>query len=342
MGDIDDAIDFIDTAGSNLSDKKRDAMGDFLRRMESTQPVALRFSDDEDTEATRIPGVSSQYALHGPGYMPTTPTVSKLPSGLYTIQAAQQGVFAVPAPPPSGLLLELPEMRSDAVIKIVETFWASEKDYKEGNEFVVGGAAYRAGLMVFGPPGSGKSCTIKLVSKKLVDKGGTVFYCDRHPEIIMGFLTDFHKIEPERKCLVILEDIDSLIHNFGESAYLEMLDSAKTIDNVLFIATTNYPDRLDARVYNRPGRFSHVIKIGLPTAVTRGAYLRAILKNHRDVDFIVKNSDGFTIDHLTALVNAVYREKKELGHEIERLRKLFKVPKVEETGSIGISFKGDV
>jgi SpoVK/Ycf46/Vps4 family AAA+-type ATPase len=115
-----------------------------------------------------------------------------------------------------------------------------------------------------------------------------------------------------------------------------MLDSAKTIDNVLFIATTNYPDRLDARLWNRPGRFSHVVKIGLPGEKTREAYLKAILKNHRDVSEIVRRSEGFTIDHLTSLINAVYREKKELGPEIERLRILFKAPKSGEQTAIGI------
>src|SRR5690606_38395846 len=52
-----------------------------------------------------------------------------------------------------GLLLELPEMRSEEVINIVENFWNSEKDYKEGNQFVIGGATYKAGIMLYGPPG---------------------------------------------------------------------------------------------------------------------------------------------------------------------------------------------
>lgn len=283
-----------------------------------------------------VPGMPTQYALYGGGYKPTTSTVPLLPPGAYDLQADQNGIFAVPALKPSGLLLELPEMRSDHVIKIVDTFWNSEKDYKEGNEFVIGGAAYKAGIMIYGPPGSGKSCTIKIVSNKLVERGGTVFFGSTHPSIIMNFLTDFSRVEPTRKSIVILEDIDSLIQNHGENNYLEMLDSAKTIDNVLFIATTNYPDRLDPRIYNRPGRFSHIVKIGLPTDNTRAAYLKAILKNHRDVDYIVSNTGGFTIDHLTALVNAVYREKKELSSEIQRLRTLFKVPKADETKPMGL------
>lgn len=286
-----------------------------------------------------VPGQPSQYALYGAGYMATTPTVSVLPPGSYDIHSDSNGVYAVPSIKSSGLLLELPEMRSDEVIRLVELFWNSEKDYKDGNEFVVGGALFKAGVMIYGPPGSGKSCTIKIVSNKLVARGGIVFFAGNHPTTVMGFLEDFARVEPDRKSIVILEDIDSLIAQHGEARYLEMLDSAKTISNVLFIATTNYPERLDPRIYNRPGRFSSVVKIGLPGPLTREAYLKAILKDYRDVPEIVKKTEGFTIDHLTALINAVYREKKELAHEIERLRILFKAPIAGEGKGLGIGVK---
>ncbi len=324
-GDIEDAQEF-----AHLTEPQKG----FLKALsqcagDDPQPCAPEAKE-------RQAGMPAQYALYGPGYKPMTRTVPTLPPGCYDIQADNTGVFAVPAIPPSGLLLELPEMRSDHVISLIERFWASESDYKLGNDFVRGGQAFKAGVMIYGPPGSGKSCTIKLVSRKLVQRDGTVFYADSHPAVVSTFLTEFSRIERDRKCIVILEDIDSLISRYGESSYLEMLDSAKTIDNVLFIATTNYPDRLDPRIYNRPGRFSHVVKIGLPCAKARTAFLKAVLKNHRDVELIVSSTDGFSIDHLSALINAVYREKKELGPEIERLRALFRVPKSEDAKPLGL------
>ena len=184
---------------------------------------------------------------------------------------------------------------------------------------------------------SGKSCTIKIVSKKLIERDGTVFFADSSPTQVNAFLTDFARVERNRKCIVILEDFDSLIAKYNEDGYLKMLDSANSIDNVMFIATTNYPERLDPRIYNRPGRFSQVVKIGLPTPAARTAFLKAILKNHRDVEKIVELTEKFSIDHLSSLVNGVYREKKDLEKEIERLRKLFKVPKADETGPMGLN-----
>lgn len=328
MSEYDDLVDISDWV---------EASGNFKaphNKVFGKAPQAILDSDDSEEKA---PEQVTQYALYGHGYTATNNTVQSLPSGCYDISQDNRCVFVTPVPKPSGLLLELPEMRSEEVLNVIDVFWGSEKDYKEGNEFVIGGAAYKAGIMIYGPPGTGKSCTIKLVSNKMVERGGTVFYGSSHPGTVMSFLADFTKIENNRKCIVILEDIDSLIERHGESGYLEMLDSAKTIDNVLFIATTNYPERLDPRIYNRPGRFSHVIKIGFPGKAARTAYLKAILKDHRDVEYIVDNSSGFSIDHLSALVNAVYREKKELALEIRRLRTLFKVPLSENEKSLGIS-----
>jgi len=326
MSDSNDAADFVreadDGDGAVMPVNKSRALTD--RELED-------FIFDENVASRKQAVLSpAQYAVIQDGYLPTAPTVKLLPPGGYEIMNSKMGPFASPTIAPQGLLLNLPEMRSDDVLRIVDTFWASEADYKDGNEFVVGGAAYRAGIMLFGPPGSGKSCTIKLLSKKLIAQGGTVFHSSGPPEPLSNFLTSFFRIEPTRKCIVILEDIDSLLSMYGESGYLDILDSAKSISNVMFIATTNYPDRLDRRIYNRPGRFSHVIKIGLPSANTRRAYLKAILKNHRDVEEIVLGSGNFTIDHLTALVNAVYREKKDLKEEMVRLRVLFQVPKSED------------
>lgn len=324
----DDVVEFVELTELYKSDE-RDPVRQLNDLMKELQVSPSNGNKDS--------GQPVQYSKYRNGYVASTETIKSLPAGCYEVRADSNCTFVVPALNPSGLLLELPEMRSDHVIKLVETFWNSEKDYKEGNEFVHGGAAYKAGIMLYGPPGSGKSCTIKIVSKKLVERGGIVFYANGHPAALSDFLSSFARVENSRKSIVIFEDIDSLIEQYGEAVYLELLDSAKTIDNVLFIATTNYPEKLDPRIYNRPGRFSHVVKVGLPGKAAREAYLKAILKNYKDVPYIVDQSDGFTIDHLTSLISGVYREKKDLHEELDRLRKLFKIPKVKDD-EIGISF----
>ncbi len=100
------------------------------------------FPDDEDKQNES--GQPTQYSFFGGGYSPMTPTTKSLPPGCYNINLADGRVYVVPALPPSGLLLELPEMRSEDLIKTIESFWNSEKDYKEGNEFVHGGVTLAA------------------------------------------------------------------------------------------------------------------------------------------------------------------------------------------------------
>lgn len=343
MSELDDADDFIEEASryEQEAPKMSEAEQAFRRYLNSDEDSA----EESDQSAKENPHGSCQYARYGSGFRPMTSTIPRLPAGSYDIESdSNVGVFVTPTLPPNGLLLNLPEMRSDTILKLVQRFWDSEKDYKEGNEFVVGGAAFKSGVMIYGPAGSGKSCTIKLVSRKLIEDDGIVFYGNGHPNHLFSFLSEFARVEPNRKCIVILEDIDALIQRFSDSLYLDMLDSARSIDNVLFIATTNYPHLLDPRIYNRPGRFTHVVKVGMPTPAAREAYLKAILKNHRDVEKIVKESEGFSIDHLSALVNAVYREKKDLDQEMKRLRKLFIAPKTDEPRQglgFGLSSKWD-
>lgn len=323
MSDLDDAREFAEKSEQHTPD---DQLYRYRGRLKKIFDTSTAYDEDSDEPAV-TPGQPVQYSLHGGGFAPVAATIKSLPPGSYDIHADQTSIFAVPALPPSGLLVELPEMKSEEVIKIAENFWNSEKDYKEGNDFIHGGSKYRTGVLLWGPPGSGKSSIIKILSKKLVEAGGTVFYASGNPSTVSSFLESFARIEKNRKSIVILEDLDSLIQQYGEATYLEMLDSAKTIDNVFFIATTNYPEKLDARIYNRPGRLSHIIKVGLPGPKAREAYLKAILKDYRDVEYIVEYTKGFTVDHLTSLVDGHYREKRDLKTEIERLRTLFKVPK---------------
>ena len=329
MSELDDAVEFATLAKNTISS------GSSSKRHRDLSIDDLLHGRDEVQ-----PGQPVQYALHADGFAATTPTVKTLKAGCYDIKIDQRAVYAVPMPEPTGLLLELPEMKSEKVLSTIETFWNSEKDYKEGNDYVIGGAQYKGGALIFGPAGSGKSCTIKLAARKMIERDGIVFYCSISPVALIDFLTSFSKIEPHRKCVVVLEDIDTLIENYGESAYLELLDSAKTIDNIFFIATTNYPEKLDPRVYNRPGRFSHVIKIGNPGLKAREAYLKAILKNHTDIPYILYNSAGFSIDHLSSLCAAVYREKKNLQDEIKRLKILFRVPQIDDK-TLGFGINAD-
>ena len=56
-------------------------------------------------------------------------------------------------------------------------------------------------------------------------------------------------------CVLILEDLDSLINDRNRSFFLNQLDGIQSNDGLLLIGTTNHFERLDPGLSERPSRF---------------------------------------------------------------------------------------
>jgi len=65
----------------------------------------------------------------------------------------------------------------------------------------------------------------------------------------------FGKARAESPCIVILEDLDSLINDQNRSFFLNQLDGLENNDGLLVIGTTNHFERLDPAITKRPSRF---------------------------------------------------------------------------------------
>lgn len=65
----------------------------------------------------------------------------------------------------------------------------------------------------------------------------------------------FGKARQLAPCVVILEDLDSLINDRNRSFFLNQLDGIEGNDGLLIIATTNHLDRIDSSLTSRPSRF---------------------------------------------------------------------------------------
>jgi SpoVK/Ycf46/Vps4 family AAA+-type ATPase len=110
-----------------------------------------------------------------------------------------------------------------------------------------------------------------------------------------------------------------------------LLDGETQIDNVVNIATTNYPERLGARIVNRPSRFDERILVDMPNASAREKYLRHITRHERMPDDMlldwVEKTSGFSIAHLRELVVAVFCLEQPFEEVLERLSKMQYQPK---------------
>lgn len=285
--------------------------------------------DPDDDDDQKI-GKLTQYARVGQGFAPTTATVATLPPGMYHIEATNQAVWFEPHKLITDSLLRLPDSKSDEVIGEIEKFWKLKDTFRRF------GFSYKRGFLLWGPPGSGKTSTVSFVNRELVKSGGVVILSNgTAPSLTAMMLQRLRDIEPERPCAVVLEDIDTIIRQYGEAEVLSLLDGEDSIDNVVFIATTNYPEKLDGRVVNRPSRFDRVVKIGMPSAAARGIYLKSrnIGLTDNEIDKWVSLTEGFSIAHVKELVIGVFGYGNSLEEDVKRLRSMARAPKSDDTGN---------
>jgi SpoVK/Ycf46/Vps4 family AAA+-type ATPase len=107
---------------------------------------------------------------------------------------------------------------------------------------------------------------------------------------------------------------------------LNILDGVDQVDKVVFLATTNYPEVLGARILNRPSRFDKRFKIGHPNAESRKLYFKHLIGGEEktkglniDLKRWVTDTDGFSIAHLKELFVAVCILGDEYAKAIETL-----------------------
>lgn len=75
-------------------------------------------------------------------------------------------------------------------------------------------------------------------------------------------------------CLLIFEDLDSLVADKTRSYFLNEVDGLESNDGILMIGSTNHLDRLDPAVMKRPSRFDRKYHFELPNEAERLAYCR--------------------------------------------------------------------
>lgn len=289
--------------------------------------------DDQDEAKKFAKGNSTQWTRLGPGYSAVGPTVKNIPKGVFRIVVLQNGtIIFAPKKIMTDNLLRLSDSKSDMVINEIEQFWGLKEKY---DSF---GFLHKRGFLLWGPPGSGKTSTTAMVIKQMTERGGTVFLMDVHPTHMANALAEFRQVEPDRPCVVVLEDIDTIIQNFGEPDVLSLLDGESSIDNVVFLATTNYPEELDGRIINRPSRFDRIVMIGMPNEEARAQYLRSRNIPEEEIQDWVEMTEDFSIAHMKELIVGVKCLGQPLKEVSERLHRMFN--KVSSTGgSIGFGSK---
>jgi len=133
---------------------------------------------------------------------------------------------------------------------------------------------WKRGAIFIGPPGNGKTHTLKALINQL---GKPCLYIrsfkseDETDEENMSEV--FKRARMNNPCVLVLEDLDSMIDNDNRAFFLNELDGFNSNTGVVALATTNHPEKLDSSILDRPSRFDRKYYFQLPADAERRAFL---------------------------------------------------------------------
>ncbi|KAK8807299.1 hypothetical protein WA158_004058 [Blastocystis sp. Blastoise] len=181
-----------------------------------------------------------------------------------------------------------------------------------------------AGVLLYGPPGCGKTLLAKAVS----NESRANFISIKGPELLNKYVGEsekavrqvFERARASSPCVIFFDEIDALCPKRGSDGgnsgvsermvnmLLTEMDGLEERKQVFVIAATNRPDILDPAML-RPGRLDKLLLVPLPSSQDRISILRTLLKRtplDKDINIETiatdKRCDGFTGADLSNLV----------------------------------------
>src|SRR3990172_7473148 len=214
------------------------------------------------------------------------------------------------------VLVEIPRIQwsdvgglEDVKMKLRE---AVEMPLKDPESFRRLGIRPPRGVLLSGPPGSGKT----LLAKAVATESESNFISIKGPEVMSKWVGEsekavrmiFKKAKQVAPCIVFLDELDAIAHRRGYdndsgvservvNQLLTSMDGLETLEGVIVIAATNRPDMVDPALL-RTGRFDRILLVPAPDKASRLEILRVHTKEMPlegvDLEELAVELEGYT------------------------------------------------
>jgi signal recognition particle receptor subunit beta len=134
-------------------------------------------------------------------------------------------------------------------------------------------SAYKLGILLFGPPGSGKTSYMREFIRK---KDAIVIFMDGVPS--RKFLEKLETSTKNRVKIVVFEEAVSLLESSEDiREMLDFLDGSKSLTNTIYFLSTNYPESIPENIV-RNGRIDIFVRVDYPNINARKKLISLYLK----------------------------------------------------------------
>ena len=192
-----------------------------------------------------------------------------------------------------------------------------ESPIKNAEKYKEFGIPASKGILLFGPPGCGKTFFAKVAA----DEANANFYVVNGPELLgagtgvseSNLRRKFRDARETKPSIIFFDEIDAIAGKKGGNEgsvriinqLLTEIDGMDSLDGVMVIAATNRPESLDGALM-RSGRFDTKIYIPLPDKESIAELLRSTLDPipyEANIDMLAEKLDGYTCADIVAIAN---------------------------------------